>query len=401
MIRSMSVFASALYLLSICAGICYASGNPAPYLKTEEQKASAASIEKLGGRGLYKMEYSADYRLDEVLKSGARNSDELLEFLAAELLGVKNSQPSLPSFGCSAFAVRTESGGRIYGRNFDYNQFDAGVEGNAAVLMRISPKEGYSSINMVAGAFAGFGSDSLCDGKTDISYTAMFPYLIMDGMNEAGLAVSVLWLDEFPTSQDEAGKYDITTTVSLRLLLDRAATVKEAEDLLKKYNMWSSFPRASFHFLVADRTGEAKVFEYDNESVLHVIDANYVTNFYLNEDVQALITTPSHHDHGLERYNKIKARLEAASNVLSENEAMALLKDLSQKPGETGTSNTRWSVVYNLSSLTAKVAAAQDYDNIFSFSLKEGGGSSGCNSGLIAPLSLFALLIPALWRGRR
>ena len=154
-------------------------------------------------------------------------------------------------------------------------------------------------------------------------------------------------------------------------MLDRAATVEEAAKLLGDYNMWSAFPRASFHFLVADKPGAAKVLEYDNDNVLHVFDANYVTNFYLNEDVQALITTPSHHDHGLDRYNKIEARLKAASNVLSENEAMALLKDVSQKPGETGTSNTRWSVVYNLSSLTAKVAAAQDYDNIFSFQLKE------------------------------
>lgn len=397
--RCLFVVAVALSALSICSSLCYASDNPAHYLKTEEQKASAASIEKLGDKGLYKMEYSADYRLDEVLKSGSRTSDDLLKFLLAELLGVENSQAALPSFGCSAFAVRTKSSDRIFGRNFDYNQFDAGVEGNAAVLMRVRPKEGYSSVGMVPGAFAGFGTDSLCDGETDISNTALFPFLIMDGMNEAGLAVSVLWLDEFPTSQDESGKYDITTTVALRLMLDRAATVEEAAKLLGDYNMWSAFPRASFHFLVADKTGAAKVLEYDNDNVLHVFDANYVTNFYLNEDVQALITTPSHHDHGLDRYNKIEARLKAASNVLSENEAMALLKDVSQKPGETGTSNTRWSVVYNLSSLTAKVAAAQDYDNIFSFRLKgDGGGSSGCNNGFFALFLLPALFIPALWR---
>ena len=193
--RCLFVVAVALSALSICSSLCYASDNPAHYLKTEEQKASAASIEKLGDKGLYKMEYSADYRLDEVLKSGSRTSDDLLKFLLAELLGVENSQAALPSFGCSAFAVRTKSGDRIFGRNFDYNQFDAGVEGNAAVLMRVRPKEGYSSVGMVPGAFAGFGTDSLCDGETDISNTALFPFLIMDGMNEAGLAVSVLWLE--------------------------------------------------------------------------------------------------------------------------------------------------------------------------------------------------------------
>ena len=56
-----------------------------------------------------------------------------------------------PQFGCSAIAVRTKSGDRIFGRNFDYNQFAAGVEGNAAVLMRVRPKEGYSSVGMVPG----------------------------------------------------------------------------------------------------------------------------------------------------------------------------------------------------------------------------------------------------------
>lgn len=90
--RCLFVVAVALSALSICSSLCYASDNPAHYLKTEEQKASAASIEKLGDKGLYKMEYSADYRLDEVLKSGSRTSDDLLKFLLAELLGVENSQ---------------------------------------------------------------------------------------------------------------------------------------------------------------------------------------------------------------------------------------------------------------------------------------------------------------------
>ena len=111
-----------------------------------------------------------------------------------------------------------------------------------------------------------------------------FPYLLMDGMNEKGLSMSVLKLRGDPALQD-TGKNKISTTVALRLVLDRAANVDEALELLDQYDMQSSMPDANFHFLLADASGKAVVLEYLPNGKRMVYDQNYVTNFYLTENV--------------------------------------------------------------------------------------------------------------------
>jgi hypothetical protein len=70
-------------------------------------------------------------------------------------------------------------------------------------------------------------------------------------VNEKGLSIGVLQLDVEPTHQDN-GHTDITTSSAIRLILDRAATVDEAVELLRRYDMHSS-ANACFHFQIADR----------------------------------------------------------------------------------------------------------------------------------------------------
>ena len=97
-------------------------------------------------------------------------------------------------------AGRTEEGKPIYGRNFDYKM------DMTAVLVRTAPRNGYRSIGMADAGWIGYGLGSLDDGKTDVSAAVGMPYLIMDGLNEKGLAVSVLKLDGAPTRQNTGKK---------------------------------------------------------------------------------------------------------------------------------------------------------------------------------------------------
>ena len=48
---------------------------------------------------------------------------------------------------------------------------------------------------------------------------------------------------------------------------------------------------------------------------------------------------------------------------------MALLAVIGQPETEEATSKTQWSVVYNLTDLTGRVAVVREYDNVFRFSL--------------------------------
>ena len=65
-------------------------------------------------------------------------------------------------------------------------------------------------------------------------------YAPLDGMNEAGLAVSVNMIQDGEAIEQDTEKPDITTTTAIRLLLNQASDVEEALKLLGQYDMHSS-----------------------------------------------------------------------------------------------------------------------------------------------------------------
>lgn len=193
------------------------------------------------------------------------------------------------------------------------------------------------------------------------------PYLIMDGMNEKGLAVSVLKLDGKPTHQ-RTGKPQITTTAALRLMLDKAANVDEALALLEKYDMNSSMETANFHFLLSDADGKNVVLEYTIDDMT-VIDTNYVANHYLAPKMHGF-------GHAYDRFAVLDSAVKFKKSIFTPFEAMSLLSLVSQPETEEATSMTQWSVVYNLHDLTAQVAIRRNYDKLFNFTLADLSGKA-------------------------
>lgn len=137
-------------------------------------------------------------------------------------------------FGCSAFAVETPDGKQLVERNFDYAK--AG-----SLLIYRAPKKGYRAYSMVNLAHLGVSKEEGTMPETLMGKFSILaaPYGSVDGVNEKGLSVSVLELQTEPTNQ-ETGKTAIITTIAVRMLLDKAATTKEAIALLEKYDMHSS-----------------------------------------------------------------------------------------------------------------------------------------------------------------
>ncbi len=100
-------------------------------------------------------------------------------------------------------------------------------------------------------------------------------------MNEKGLAVSVNMIQDSATIDQNTDKPDITTTTAIRLLLDKAGTVKEALELLGQYDMHASVGMM-VHLAIADASGSSVAVEYiDNEMI--VTETPVVTHFYLAE----------------------------------------------------------------------------------------------------------------------
>lgn len=342
-------------ILVSCNNETVKSANPAKYLITDDQIASIQSIEDLNGGSLYSMNYTADYKLDQLLESSAGSVQSLVEFVAGNLLsGLEETPKTLVDGGCSAFQVKDVDGTMLYGRNYDYKM------NSASILIRTQPENGYKSIGLVCGGWLEFSKGSLNDGVKDISMAVAFPYLIMDGMNEKGLAVSVLKLDSTGTQQS-TGKNKIMTSIAMRLILDKTSSVQEALDLLSNYDMQSAMPDANFHFLLSDATGRTVVLEYCFND-MHVVEATYVTNYYLYPEF-------SYIGHGRDRYDILKSTINFKKEIMTKTECLALLELISQTESEISTSMTQWSVLYDLTNLTAKVAVLRDYDRWFEFEL--------------------------------
>ena len=105
------------------------------------------------------------------------------------------------------------------------------------------------------------------------------PYLPQDGMNEQGLGVSSMYVPCRIASIDPH-KATINIYEVMRMMLDHAATVDEAIELVDDYNIY--FPGMCSHHLVVDANGDAAVLEYiDGEVVVVRNDEPWQVATYL------------------------------------------------------------------------------------------------------------------------
>ena len=105
------------------------------------------------------------------------------------------------------------------------------------------------------------------------------PYMGVDGMNEKGLTASLLDVD-FGEEHMHTDNPDLTVTMAIRLLLDRAATVSEAVELLRGYDIHTGHGWTQ-HIFVADANGDAAVIEWHNEK-MRVTESPVCTNFRMS-----------------------------------------------------------------------------------------------------------------------
>ena len=357
--------------------------NPAAYLRNDEQKSMLATLKNLAGGQLYSVEYSADYCLDEIMAAGGASSSIKLLGKALPLLTtipLGKSDASL-DFGCSAFCVKSPDGDVLVGRNFDYRF----VSASNVLVHNVAKDVPHKSVNISALPFIDkdtYVAGALSDGKTDLSLpvTASI-YCCMDGMNDAGLFIGVLSLRGTGGAvQHEAGKSDIVPALAIRLILDRCSNVDEAVEVFRTHNFFADGEESdsNFHFLISDAAGKSVVVEYyrpgevpplsepaSKDWTLNVIETDHVTNFFLSEEWWDF-------GGGQERYKKLHNTLESKNRVMTEKECMDLLEDVHtdlQSEGGDITSNTQWSVVYNLSRKTATICVNKNYKDKLQFAL--------------------------------
>ena len=350
---------------------------------------SLVDLEGNKGR-IYEMTYTVDYKLDEAIDFEIDGVDRLKMFVAQHLMDSNPSHEDLPLIydaGCSAFATRDlKSGDYLMGRNFDFNHFAPGTHDRImipAIVVHTAPKGGKKSVSFVDGLFVDYKQGFYTDGKSDLSMLMALPYLLLDGINEDGLAVSVLKLDGLPSRQHEPGKRKIFTTIALRMILDRASRVEEAIAMLREFNMCMDTEPASYHLFLADASGDFAIIEYTNADIEQHPDKmevlrgedtlRYVTNFYVSPTMADTPHGINRSQHGMDRYLGLRDGMKQHHYTLTPDEAMGLLESVSQGPDgdQSSTGFTQWSEVFNLTQKQVTLSLLREYSRSFRFGIEK------------------------------
>lgn len=307
--------------------------------------------------GLSTVLFEGDYGFDAFLaQNGASSDAQVVEFLVRQLLGGDGEGMAFGAgeIGCSVISVANAQGEALFGRNFDW-------QGCEALVVKSIPENGYASISTVNMSFLGSFSGMLGMLPPQVS-TITAIYAPLDGMNEKGLCVAVNMIQDSAVINQDTDKPDITTTTTIRLLLDKAANVDEALAMLAEYDMHSSMGMM-VHLALSDSDGRSVVVEYIDDEMT-VIETPVVTNFYLAEgEKQGIGTTQSH-----TRYDMLVQQL-ADTPVMEMADVKAALDGVS-KHNFNEFESTEWSIVANKDSGEIWYFHREDYMKRYVFTLE-------------------------------
>ena len=306
-------------------------------------------IEKISNRPFYYMNYYGNYCYDEYLLKGANNLEEYCSFIDSKLINNSNNKINSKNIGCGAFVAQNSDGDIIFGRNMD-------CECAIPMMLRLSEDTNYQSLSLVSMSELDWDEHTYDTLETDAKLTLAAPYSPYDGINEHGLVVAFLTNASavYPNDSDKITLFDMTLT---RLLLNKAKSVAEAIEYMKNYNLFCCV--APLHYMIADATGDAVVIEFvDGRMVTIKKECTYqvVTNF-------TLYNNPTKEGFGKDRYENIENELEKCQGIISENNALELLKK-NVIPGDE-----QWSAVYNLTKRRVLVTFSGNYECVYQYEL--------------------------------
>lgn len=357
---------SILLAAFILAGFNLAAAAEAQVERSEGQtlELSAENFKTLNSLqkvtdNFYVLDYYADYALDDMLALGAADTDELAYQISQQVLEGLPFQCAVPNLGCSAFAAVTPEGDYIQGRNLD-------IADAQNTLIRTRPENGYASLSTASGLALGY-FDYMPESMMGRLLLLAAPYFPVDGINEKGLSVAFLLQYAAPPLKQDTGKVAITTTMAVRMLLDKAATVEEAIELMAQYDM-NGIANTNYHFQIADAEGNSVVIEYVQGEMRVLRPEEYgkvVTNYYLSRDV-----VEEYRD-GEDRLISLQAALDENEGIVTAEQAMTMLDNVKAihdyDPLSGIDYNTSYSIVFNNSQCSMDICMNMDYSTSYYF----------------------------------
>ena len=316
-----------------------------------------SSLKKIDDYGMFQMTYYGDYGFNDFLKVGATSDGDIEGFVTKRLLKGLPIDLGVTGDGCTAFVTQNDRGEIIYGRNFDFSYAPS-------LQVFTHPTNGYASVSTVNLSFAGYDADHLPNGMSINSFlTLAAPFLPFDGMNEKGVAIALLAVPEAEAPNDPS-KVTLNTTTTIRLVLDQAASVDEAIQLMQQYNIYFS-GGITCHYLLSDASGKSVIVEYyDGKVCITESKDNYqiASNFIVYNGVNIGEGFTE-----FDRYNAVNEELAKNDDTLSDSQAIALLAKVGVKDGTVD--KLQWSALYNLTTGEVQLFAHRKTDHIITASL--------------------------------
>lgn len=343
---------------------------------------------------VYSMRVKGGFYFDKFLEQGGVSNDkELISFITNNITkGLLDMGINESDVNCSAFNCKTPEGDVLFARNYDFKQT------NVCMTITDNPGEGrYRSFSTVDLNYVGIAPDESVSGLMDKITCLAAPFAPLDGVNEKGLSCGIFMsyqggtFDEgtVATDQQDANKDNVTSTTMLRLILDYAANVDEAVELISNYNLHDS-AKSSFHYMIADADGKSALLEWvpengtdatDNDGAARVLKVTYntdemysslrdsgdfkyqwITNFIVSNHDEYY--TDNDAKPGWDRYEDIYNTLHTNHGVVeNEQAAMNILRSVGRRTYKGGGGCTVHSVVFNLTKKSVLWVANENYDD--------------------------------------
>ncbi|PWT89123.1 MAG: hypothetical protein C5B55_11920, partial [Blastocatellia bacterium] len=240
------------------------------------------------------------------------------------------------SFACTTFCLTTKDR-VLFGRNYDWDIGDGLIFVNKHGVAKVSTGGDFPKPARWV---------SLYGSVTFNQYGRENP---TGGMNEAGLVVEELWLDEtkYPLDKNLPA---IDTQEWIQYELDTSATVEEAIANARKVRIDSD---VKVHFLIGDKFGHAVTIEFLNgELVAHTgeeLAIQTLTNDTYAKSIAYLKAATAEKALGsdsLDRFYRAARRTQAfATEKRNDQEAINYAFDILSNVAQG--SGTQWSIVYD------------------------------------------------------
>lgn len=243
---------------------------------------------------------------------------------------------AVSAFACTTFCLKSK-GEMLFGRNYDWQIGDGLIFVN---------KRGVQKVSTVAADSNPVKWTSRYGSVTFNQYGRENP---MGGMNEAGLVIELMWLDETEYPKPDA-RPGIDVLEWIQRNLDTAESVSE---VLKNAENMRIKSQVKIHYLINDKDGNSATVEFLNgRMIAHAGDKlpySALANDTYDKSVNYLKTAQPEQvktSSSFDRFTRAaESAKEFAAKPKSEQEAVdyafAVLNDVAQK------GYTQWSIVYD------------------------------------------------------